>query len=314
MIKTLFIGTDEFGLPTLEALMNSELVDLVGVVTQPDRPAGRKQELQGSAIKEYWQANLASLVSLYQPEKLRLASNEILTETEPELIIVAAYGQMVPDMMLVQPKFKCLNVHASLLPQLRGAVPIPMAILNGLSETGVTIQQMVTELDAGPILGVQTTPISDEDTTVTLKQRLAVLGSELLLQILPDWTAGKVSPKLQDDSQATMCKQDDLTRSNAEIKFATDVHLAGRMVRAFNPEPIAWIEVDTNSGLKQIGIFSARVVEDQMLGSDKLQIVRQGKQLFLTLQNGMLEVLELQIAGKDRRLAAEYLSSFNYFN
>src|SRR5688572_22105459 len=150
MIKALFIGTSDFAVPILEKLITSKKVDLAGVVTQPDRPVGRKQILTPPDVKKYLIENSID-VPVFQPEKLGLDAEEILNKTKPELIIVASYGQFIPKIMLNYPKYKCLNIHASLLPDLRGAVPMPMAILKGYEKTGVTLQVMVEGMDEGDI-------------------------------------------------------------------------------------------------------------------------------------------------------------------
>lgn len=306
-VKTLFIGTGEFAVPVLKSLVGLELVDLVGVVTQPDKPAGRKQELTPGPLKKALQeiSDLGN-VQLFQPEKLREAADDIMSQTSPELIIVAAYGQMIPDSMLNTPKHKCLNLHGSLLPQLRGAVPVQMAILQGLSETGVTIQQMVKELDAGPILTTVDCEITPSETAESLMKKLADLGAALLVETLPRWVAGEIQPQEQDHSQATFCYQADIAKERAEIRFETPAEQVERMVRAFYPWPVAWAKLDAQEG-KALKIFKARIEQGLSFKSNELKILRDGKRLFLTLQDGTLELLEIQLEGKQRRAGEEYL-------
>ncbi|MBL8015183.1 MAG: methionyl-tRNA formyltransferase [Candidatus Doudnabacteria bacterium] len=306
-IKTLFIGTGEFAVPVLKSLVGLELVDLVGVVTQPDKPAGRKQELTPGPLKKALQEipDLGN-VQLFQPEKLREAADDIMSQTSPELIVVAAYGQMIPNSMLNTPKHKCLNLHGSLLPQLRGAVPVQMAILQGLSETGVTIQQMVKELDAGPILTTVDCEISPSETAESLMKKLADLGAALLVETLPRWVAGEIQPQEQDHSQATFCYQADIAKEKAEIRFETPLEQVERMVRAFYPWPVAWAKLDAQEG-KALKIFKARIEQELKFKSNELEIRRDGKRLFLTLQNGVLELLEVQLEGKQRLGALDYL-------
>lgn len=304
-IRTLFVGTGDFAVPILEKLHSLDYIEIVGVITQPDRPAGRKQELTPGPLKQAIlnNPNLQALKT-YQPEKLRQEAEQILNETQPDLIIVAAYGQMIPDIMLTQPRYKCLNLHGSLLPELRGAVPVPMAILQGLQKTGVTIQRMVKELDAGPIIATKEIVLEGNETTDVLMTRLAALGCDLLVQILPDWTAGKITEQPQDETKATFCYQDDIAKEKAEIKFETDVNLAERMVRAFYPWPVAWIIYKG----QRIKIFKAANTQGNWsFETDELTLKVDGENLYLCLQNGTLELLELQLEGNKRREAKDYL-------
>lgn len=329
-VRTLFIGTGEFAIPVLAKLLELEFIDVVGVITQPDKPVGRKQELTAGPLKRFLISEIPDQVredkslaqgdtlKLFQPEKLRLEADQILQETQSELIIVAAYGQMIPDSMLNFPKYKCLNLHGSLLPKLRGAVPVPMAILQGLTETGVTIQQMAAELDAGPILAEVKVGVEDFDTAESLMQKLREAAASLLATTLPDWISGKLAAVPQDDSQATFCYQSDIAKEKAEITYNTPVEVAERMVRAFYPWPVAYVEIkeqrtknqNTESEGKSLmlKIFKARIeTELEFSKTETLSIHRSGKRLFLTLENGVLELLEVQLEGKVRRNASDYL-------
>lgn len=323
--RTLFIGTGDFAVPILEKLMAMPEVELVGVVTQPDKPVGRNQELKGGPVKERWTAMVSNspqwkAVGVYQPQKLKTEAEQILVETQPDLIIVAAYGQMIPQEMLDYPKYSCLNIHGSLLPQLRGAVPVQMAMLQGLEVTGVTIQKMVMELDAGPALARQELRIKNGECSGDLMGRMAVLGADLLAETLPKWVAEGITPTEQDHTLATFCYQSDVAKEKAEIKFDTPVAVAERMVRAFNPWPIAWFTI----GGKRVKVFQANQCEEfrmkngelsQAEGSEnegeELGIRREGKRLFLMLADGSLELLELQLEGKKKGSAADYLFLVN---
>lgn len=309
-IRTLFIGTGGFAVTVLQALIASELVDVVGVITQPDKPFGRKQELRGGPLMEFIRNDeSAKNLKIYQPEKLRLEAEQILNETTPELIIVAAYGQMIPDVMLTYPKYKCLNLHGSLLPQLRGAVPVQMAILNGLEATGITIQEMVKELDAGPIVAVERVDIAPDETSESLMSKLAEVGSELLIKIIPDLIAGKIQFVEQDHSQATFCYQADIAKEKAEITFEMSVKQAERMIRAFYPWPVAWVNYSKNEGevSQMLKIFKATPALGVTHQFQKLAIFREGKKLYLALNDGTIELEELQLEGKNKRQASHYL-------
>lgn len=310
--RTLFLGTSEFAVTILQNLLTVEEIEIVGVVTQPDKPVGRTQRLQMTPVAEFAETHA---ISVEKPAKLRLVSTEILRKYRPELVIVAAYGQLIPADILYEPKYKALNVHGSLLPELRGAVPVQMAILAGLSKTGITIQQMVEALDAGPIVATREYILNGEETTATLMPMLAQVGAELLLEVLPRYLAGEINLTEQSEAAATYCYQADLAKDKAEIKFTTPVEVAARMVRAFEPWPIAWLYMGAGEyvGLRvkifRVGELRQRKVDNfvDQGGERGLAFLREGKRLFLLLAAGELEVLELQLEGKQRRNAEEYL-------
>lgn len=318
MQTTIFIGSGSFAVPILRELAKADFIQLVAIITQPDRPAGRKQKLHASEVKAFAQEQNLN-VPILTPEKLREDASNILDDYKPELIIVADYGQIIPDVMLDAPVYKCLNVHGSLLPHLRGAVPIPMAILQGMTTTGITIPVMTPGLDDGPIVARVETNILPDDTTKTLKERLAELGAKELVRVLPEWIEGKISAWEQDNAKATICYQKDIAKDKAEIAFDTDIELAERMIRALDPWPIAWTKVEANivnesidetlrtAQSKRLKIYQAKIADKSKSDSAKLEIVRIGKQLFLQLQNGRLELLELQLEGKQRLPVHEYL-------
>lgn len=305
-VRTLFIGTGNFAATILESMASSDLVEIVGVITQPDKPAGRKQELKPSPVKELV-SHISPDIRVYQPEKLRMEAQSILDETTPELIIVAAYGQIIPDEMLAYPKYKCLNIHGSLLPKWRGAVPVHMAILHGDSETGVTIQRMVKEMDAGPIIATHKLIVEPEETTESMLRKMADVSASLFLNTLPQWCEGKLAEQPQDESHATFCYQSDIDKEKAEIKFDTPANVAERMVRAFYPWPIAWIQQTFKADNLRIKIFKSRIAEDIQVKENEMKIVKDKQRLLLVLQDGTLELLELQLEGKQRREAKDYL-------
>jgi len=306
--RTLFIGTSEFAVPILKELSETDFVDLTGIVTQPDKAVGRHHSIMQVSPVKKWVIENAVGVEISQPEKLKNAQQKILQKIDPELIIVASYGQMIPKDMIEFPKYKCLNVHVSLLPDLRGAVPMPMAILKGYKQTGVSIPIMTEKLDEGDIIAQAKVGISENETTESLTAKASKVGADLLVRILPDWISGKIEPTAQDDLKATYCYTGDIAKDKAEITYETDVVTAERMIRAFNPWPVAWAYIDHKGAQKRLKIFKAKILAaDQKSESKNLQIRRDGKRLFLDLENGSLELLEIQLEGKERSNAKDYL-------
>jgi len=300
-IKTMFIGSGEFAVPILDSLIKNELTDIVCVVTQPDKPVGRKQILTPTPVGKFLQKNTIKL-NLETPAKIRLEAENLQNKYQPELIIVASYGQIIPESILNYPKYKALNIHGSLLPELRGAVPVQMAILNGLKVTGVTIQRMVYEMDAGPLVGMQEVQLDGTETTDILMDKLASVGSNLLTKVLPQWIDGGIQEVVQNEQNATYCYKDDISKHKAEIDYDTDVLVAERMIRAFNPWPVAWV----NYQGKLLKIFSA-IPTELKEQSEQLKFIKKNKKLYLVLKNGCLEVLELQQEGKNRDSYINYL-------
>lgn len=229
-IKIIFIGTPQFSSIVLDKLCQSEFRPIL-VVTETDKPVGRKQIVTPPPTKIL--ANQYKIPVL-QPEILVNSKFEIL-DSKPDLIIVAAYGQILPKEILEIPKYGCINVHPSLLPKYRGATPIQAAILNGDEETGVTIMLMDEQMDHGPILAQRKTTIGKNETAGQLHERLAILGAELLIDTIPDWAAGRIKLIQQDHKIATYTKI--LTRENGKINWHKSAEEIERQIRAFDPWP-----------------------------------------------------------------------------
>ncbi|MEO6729032.1 MAG: methionyl-tRNA formyltransferase [Candidatus Dojkabacteria bacterium] len=312
-IKTIFIGSGEFAVPVLEKLLKVDFIDLGAVVTQPDKPVGRKQILTPTPVGEYVSQIENLKLKILKPNKIREISDELLEEHQPDLIIVASYGQMIPSNMLQFPRYGCLNLHGSLLPLLRGAVPVQMSILQGFKETGVTLQLMAEKLDEGDMVALHKIAIGGKDNSEDLMKKLANLAAATIEKDVKDWIERREAPIVQDKSLATYCSKEDLSKEKAEIKFNTDILQAERMIRAFYPWPIAWFRLPDGKTLK---IYKARY--DELLSKNvgdfhKLNkhdgfpfIMRAGKNLYLVLQNGVLDLTEIQLEGKQKRGAAEY--------
>lgn len=233
--RVVFMGTPSFAVPTLQALARSEH-SVVGVVTQPDRPAGRGRKMVESPVKQF--AREAGL-PVIQPQKLREPEVQSqLKNWNPDLIVVAAFGQILRPAVLDLPPHGCLNVHASLLPRHRGAAPIPAAIIAGDEETGVTIMRMDVGLDTGPILAQRRETIRPDDTTLTLSERLSRLGATLLIKVLPEYLAGRLPAQPQNEAYATYAPQ--LKKEDGHLDFTQPAVALERRVRAFVPWPGAF--------------------------------------------------------------------------
>jgi methionyl-tRNA formyltransferase len=287
--RIVFMGSPEFAVPTLQALEENYYV--VGVITQPDRPSGRGRKIQAPAIKI-----LAEQLDLpiIQPERVKGTETlERIRNWEPDLIVVAAYGQILPPTLLELPPHGCVNVHASLLPRWRGAAPIQAAIQHGDQETGVTIMQMDAGMDTGPIIDQVSMPILAVDTAATLSERLAKLGAKALRGALPGYLSGELKPKIQDEALATMAPI--LSKSDGELDFSRSAHELERQVRAFNPWPSAFM-IWKNQPLK---VFKASPQATDTNFRPGTHTSTQGYPAVQT-KAGMLILEEVQPAGKKR--------------
>ena len=249
-MNILFAGTPEFASTALAALLASSH-SVLAVYTQPDRPAGRGRKYQASPVKQFAQAHGLPIL---QPETLRDAHEQTrLHDFAADVMVVAAYGLLLPKAVLRTPRLGCINLHASLLPSFRGAAPIQRAILAGDQETGISIMQMALRLDSGPILLQQTCPILSTDTATTLHDRLATLGASMIVGALDDLAQGMLSPKPQDEALATYATK--LDKAEAGLNWSQSAQALDRQVRAFNPYPIA----QTQTGQTIVRIWQASI-------------------------------------------------------
>ena len=289
------MGSPDFALPTLKALAGA--YDVVGVVTQPDRASGRGRELKAPPVKRL---ALELGIPVMQPERLRLAeAMEQLRAWAPELIVVAAFGQILRKDVLELPRYGCLNVHASLLPRWRGAAPINAAILHGDEKTGVTIMQMDVGLDTGPMLSQRSIRLNREDTAGSVFERLSTLGADLLLETLPDYLSGKLTPVPQPEEGVTYAPM--LKKEEGQLDFSHDVHELERRVRAFHPWPGAFMDFD-GSLLK---IHRARVESGAASVGQRLIVQNQPA---VGARGGILVLEEVQPAGKKSMRGKSFLA------
>ncbi len=285
--RIVFMGSPEFALPTLEALARHYPV--VGVVTQPDKPAGRGNRLTPPPVKV--RAEALGL-PVMQPRRLSdPRAMATLRAWNPDLIVVAAFGQILKPEVLQLPRYGCLNVHASLLPRWRGASPIQYALLHGDAQTGVTIMLMDEGLDTGPILSQRATTILPDDTAATLSRRLAQMGAELLLDTLPPYLEGELTPRPQDDSLATYAPR--LKREDGALDFTRSAAYLARQVRAFDPWPGTFMPW-RNARLK---VLAAHPVEDEPSPGPGVRVVYKGWPAVGT-GDGLLVLDRVQPPGK----------------
>ena len=291
-LRLVFAGTPEFALPCLEACLAAQ-VDVVAVYTQPDRPAGRGRKLLASPLK---QRAIAADIAVEQPVTLKDAdAQQRLAAHAPDLMIVVAYGLILPRRVLAIPRLGCWNVHASLLPRWRGAAPIQRAILAGDNETGVDLMQMEAGLDTGPILIERRTPIADDETGGTLHDRLAALGADALAEGLARIARGENIPvRAQDEAGVAYAHK--IEKSEARLDWNEPAIALERKVRAFNPWPVAEAEL----GGERLRIWSARAFESNTDASPGTIVVDGRDALDVATGDGLLRIVEVQREGGRR--------------
>lgn len=293
-LRVVFLGTPDFAVPALAALIAAPDITVVLVVTQPDRPAGRGRQLAASAVK---QMATAHAIDVLQPERLRGPKVlQRLRAADADLLVIAAFGQILRQAVLDIPRHGCLNVHPSLLPRHRGPSPIATAILNGDPVTGMTIMLTDRGMDTGSILTQQRIPLGQEETTASLTPRLADLGATLLVQTIPEWVAGNIVPQPQDDTLATATRT--FAKEDGAIDWSRSAVALGRRVRAFNPWPRAY----TFDRGKRLLVLGARVVVDGTVNSDPappgtvVDISAEGP--LVATGDGVLALTEVQPEGR----------------
>ncbi len=291
MTRVVFMGTPEFAVPSLAALLR-EGYDVVGVLTREDRPAGRGQRVEESPIKELARANGLPIL---QPRTLRNEENQAaLAALAPDLILVAAYGLILPQAVLDLPAHGCLNVHGSLLPRHRGAAPIAAAILAGDEVAGISLMRMDAGLDTGPVLASASLPVAPDDTTGSLTARLAALGAGLLVATLPRWLRGEITPVPQDDALANYAPR--ISKEAGEIQWPLPAAQIARQVRAYNPWPSAY----TSWRGQRLRILCAHPEPDAPLPAEAVpgQVLSGAGRAGVVTGQGVLWLDEVQLAGK----------------
>jgi methionyl-tRNA formyltransferase len=304
-LRIIFMGTAELSCASLEKLACDKNFHIVAVVTQPDKPKGRELKLTPSSVKI-----LAEKLNLPLLQPLKARDEKFISELrelKPDMIIVVAYGQILPQAILDLPQFGCLNVHTSLLPKYRGAAPIQWAIADGEPETGMTIMQMDAGLDTGPVLATRRTPILPKDDSQILHDRLAQLGAELLVETIPDYVAGKISPQpqpIEGSSYAAKIKKED-----GQIDWHKPAGQIWNRLRAFTPWPGAFTFLQSEPKPQLLKIWKAEVIEfsgraGEILSADKTGLV-------VGCGENALRILELQREGGRRLTAEQFLAGFS---
>ncbi|GAC1349952.1 MAG: methionyl-tRNA formyltransferase [Ktedonobacteraceae bacterium] len=315
MVRLIFMGTPHFAVPTLEALIEGaapgvvlpEGYEIITVITRPDKPVGRGQEIAYSPVK---QVALAHDIPVWQPGSLKRPENiEALAAHQADLFIVAAFGQILPQAVLDLPRYGALNIHASLLPKYRGVSPISEAILQGDSEAGVTIMLIDAGVDTGPMLLKRSIPVSEDETTGSLTSKLAELGAQTLLEALPLWITGKITPEPQDELRAShthmLCKED------GEISWELPAAVLARKVRAYTPWPAAYSHW-RGKRLKIISAYALARESTEPVIPGMVGVREEGghKTLAIVTGAGLLVVKQLQLEGKKAMSTEEFLRGY----
>ncbi|MCR5307407.1 MAG: methionyl-tRNA formyltransferase [bacterium] len=299
-MRIVFMGTPSFAVPILEALIKE--YEVVLVVTQPDKEVGRKKILTPSPVKE---VALNNNIEVFQPTKIKEDYQKIL-DSNPDIIITAAYGQIIPKTILDYPKYKCVNVHASLLPKYRGGAPIHWAIINGDEYAGVTIMYMAEKMDAGDIISQDKLLIGEDDTT-TLTNRLSLLGRDLLLKTLPDIFSGNINPIKQNETEVSFAYN--ISKEDEKINLNNTCKMVYNQIRGLSTTPGGYLIYND----KKVKVYSSTFIEKEIDGEIG-EIVESNKKLGIKVKNGVIYPLTIQLEGKNKMSIKDFYNGMpNYF-
>lgn len=293
MINLLFFGSDDFPIPILERCIDIRRIRVVGLVTSPN--AGEDDHLVILANERN--------IPVFKPKNFREEAKRILEETNPMINLVCNYGQILDAYTLRYPEKGSMNIHASLLPVLRGACPIEMAIMDGLKRTGITFQLMAEELDTGDILTQEGIDIHPDETGGTLRKKLQELSVEMVRTSIFGWYDENLLPKKQENENATYCARADISKKSAEIDWTESAKMIARKVRAFNPRPTAWTTIEFSGSRKRLKVFSTEVCEDCNCAED-VGIGCGDKEggICKRTGEGCLQLVEVQLEGKKKMM------------
>jgi len=297
-LKVIFMGTPEFSLNVLKKLI--ENTNVIGVVTQPDKIVGKNKSTSFTPIKEL---ALQNNIKVFQPIKIRKEYADIL-ELNPDIIITCAYGQIIPEAILNYPKYGCINVHASLLPKLRGGSPLHHSIIDGYQETGVTIMYMDKGMDTGDMINKKSIPILDSDTVGSIHDKLSLIGAELLMETLPSIVDGTCHREKQDDKEATYCHN--ITHEEELLDFSKNVREIFNHVRGMNPYPVAYFKLDG----KVIKVYqtSYEITEKFQDKTPGEIVIFNKNKLGIKANDGIIYLEDIKKEGKKRMLIKDFLN------
>lgn len=299
-LRIIFAGTPDFAARHLDALLSSGH-QVVGVFTQPDRPAGRGKKLMPSPVKVLAEEHG---LPVFQPASLRPQENQqLVADLNADVMVVVAYGLILPKAVLDMPRLGCINVHGSLLPRWRGAAPIQRSLWAGDTDTGVTIMQMDVGLDTGDMLYKLSCPITDEDTSATLYDKLAELGPKGLIDTLQQLADNRVQPEVQDEALVTYAEK--LSKEEARLDWSLPAAQLERCIRAFNPWPMSWLEIDG----QPVKVWQASVIAGPVNAAPGTIIEANKQGIQVATVEGILNLESLQPAGKKAMSAQDLLNS-----
>ncbi len=306
-MKIIFAGTPDFSATALQALLASEH-KVIAVYTQPDRPAGRGRKLTASPVKAL---ALKSNIPVFQPISLKdEMAQKKLFELKADVMVVVAYGLILPEAVLNAPQYGCLNIHASILPRWRGAAPIQRTILAGDAQSGVTIMQMDKGLDTGNMLSIEKCDIAAIDTGSSLHERLAVMGAKSLLSVLHDIQSGNITARKQDDSEAIYAHK--LDKKEAEIDWHSDAKLIVQKIQAFNSWPVAYTFHAKGEAKKQaLRLWQAQFIKNEKPEDHQCYgkvVAESSSGIDIMARNGLVRILELQMSGKKRIMVKDFIN------
>lgn len=305
------MGTSDFAQAILDGLISAQY-NVVAVYTQPDKKVGRDQEVRKSSVKLLAEEKK---IPVLQPERFDEKTINELREIKPDLVVVAAYGKILPKETLDIPGFKCLNVHASLLPKFRGPSPIQNAILHGEKETGITIMLMDEGIDTGKIISQKKIGINKNDTSEDLFESLAALGKQLLLDTIPSWIEGKIKPKAQNNDEATLCQL--IERQDGKINWTDDAQSIYDRYRALYPWPGVYTFWKKNAGsshslrlkISKMSLEEKGSMKDGHVG----QVIKEGEKIGVLTDSGIIVLEEIQLEGKSKTDIRQFINGYPDF-
>jgi len=307
-LKIIFFGTPKFAAVILKSLLDNKF-DMAAVFTQPDKKVGRKQEVAYSPVKDLAQKNK---IEIFQPQSLH--DNELVEEIkkiEPDLFIVAAYGKILPNIILEIPKYGAVNVHGSLLPKYRGASPVQCAILAGEKETGITLMKMNEKMDEGDILLQEKIKIDEKDTTDVLMEKLAELGAKITVAFVPNLIKSNIKSVRQEHGKATYCKP--VKRDDGKIDWSNTAEEIYRKWRAYFPWPGIFSDLKIKNQSKRLKLLGIEIVADMETGEKPGKIVKYNRGIAVQTKKGLIALKKIQLEGKKEMDVNDFVRGFPEF-